>query len=128
MSDMNKVCISGRLTRDAVLKFLPSGTAALEFGLASNKKLGKDKEDTVFVDVTLFGASGESINQYMTKGKYVLVTGRLRLETWDTDGSKRSKLSLVADTVDFVPMGSNESSEQTKSSVDVNLDEEVIFN
>ena len=123
MSDMNRVCLSGRLTRDAELKFLPSGIAVLEFGLASNKKL-KEKEETTFVDVAYFANSAEAISQYMTKGKYVLVSGRLRFESWENDGSRRSKLTVVADTVDFVSTGDR--SVETSSEIEA-VEAEVPF-
>lgn len=104
MSDYNHVGITGRLTRDATLKTLQSGNSVAEFGLASNRKF-KDKEETTFVDVTLWGRQAESLSEYLVKGKNVVVGGRLRLETWEVDGQKRSKLSINADTVDFLSGG-----------------------
>lgn len=108
MSDYNHVGISGRLTKDAVLKYLQSGTAVCEFGLASNRRF-KDKEETTFVDVTLWGKQAESLSEYLVKGKSVIVSGRLRLESWENDGNKRSKISINADTVDFLSSGPVES-------------------
>ena len=104
MSDFNKVIISGRITRDAEMKFLASGNAVSDFGFASNRKFS-DKEETTYVDCTLFGKKAESLNQYMIKGKNLILEGRLRLESWEKDGQKRSKLSLVVDDVTFLSSG-----------------------
>jgi single-strand DNA-binding protein len=103
MSDYNHVGISGRLTRDAELKSI-GDQSVLEFGLASNRKF-KDKEKTTFVDVTLWGKMAEVLAPYLVKGKHVIVGGRLQFESWETDGSKRSKLTINADSVDMSPKG-----------------------
>jgi single-strand DNA-binding protein len=104
MSDFNKVIISGRITRNAELKTLSSGNAVSDFGFASNRKFG-DREETTYVDCTLFGKKAESLNEYMVKGKNLILEGRLRLESWEKDGQKRSKLSLVVDDVTFLSSG-----------------------
>ena len=125
MSDYNHVGISGRLTRDAELKFVGE-QAVLEFGLASNRKY-KDKEKTTFVDVSLWGKMGESLAPYLTKGKHVVVGGRLQLDSWETDGQKRSKLTINADTVDMSPKNSGDyvESNETTSVVDTGLPNNV---
>lgn len=101
MSDINRVIISGRLTRDAEVKNLPSGTSVVEFGLASNRKF-KDKEDTTFIDCTMFGDRASNLAQYLTKGKKLIVEGRLRYESWEKDGQKRSRVGVVVDEVSFM--------------------------
>lgn len=101
MSDVNRVIISGRLTRDAEIKNLPSGTSVVEFGLASNRKF-KEKEDTTFIDCTMFGDRASNLAQYLTKGKKLIVEGRLRYESWEKDGQKRSRVGVVVDEVSFM--------------------------
>lgn len=107
MASFNKVILLGNLTRDPQLRYLPSNTAVCEFGLAVNRRWrdrdGNMKEDTCFVDVSCFGKPGETINQYMAKGKPILVEGHLRFDSWTgQDGQKRSKLTVVAENFQFV--------------------------
>lgn len=107
MANYNKVILAGNLTRDPTLKYLPNNTAVCEFGLAINRRwrdpAGQQREDTCFVDVAAFGRQGETINQYMSKGRGILIEGRLKFDSWQAqDGSKRSKLSVVAETFQFL--------------------------
>lgn len=104
MSDVNNITLSGRLTRDAVLKTLNTGNSLCEFSIASNRQLSNN-EETVYMDVDLWGKRGESIAQYLVRGKYVIVTGRLKQDLWTgQDGSKKSKVILVADSVTMPPL------------------------
>lgn len=107
MAGYNRVILMGNMTRDPQLRYLPSNTAVCEFGLAVNRKWrdrdGNQKEDVCFVEISAFGRQGETIQQYMTKGRPILIEGRLRFDSWTgQDGQKRSKLSVVADTFQFV--------------------------
>lgn len=108
MAALNKVMLIGNLTRDPQLKYLPNQTAICEFGLAVTRKFksanGEQREDTCFVDCTLFGKGGEIFNQYMTKGKPVFVEGRLKLDQWEdkNGGGKRSKLTVVVEDFQFL--------------------------
>ena len=107
MAGFNRVILMGNLTRDPELKYLPSNTAVCEFGLAVNHRYrdrdGNQKEEVCFVDVTAWGRQGETINQYMTKGRQILIEGRLKLDQWTgQDGQKRSKLSVVALNFQFI--------------------------
>lgn len=107
MSSYNRVILMGNLTRDPQLRYLPSGMAVCDFGLAVNRrwrdKDGNQRDEVCFIDVTAFGRQAETINQYMTKGKGILVEGHLRLETWTgQDGQKRSKHSVTVDTFQFI--------------------------
>lgn len=126
MSDLNQVIISGRLTRDASLKTLSSGSSVAELSVASNRiwndRNGNKQEETVFVDVDLWGKQAEYFGNNLKKGDYVMVTGRLRRESWETDGQKRSKLSLRADKIDLPPKVVNTTSSQEP---EVNFDEPV---
>jgi single-strand DNA-binding protein len=97
----------GNLTRDPQLKYLPNNTAVCEFGLAVEHRWrdreGNQREDVCFVELAAFGRPGETINQYMSKGRPILVEGRLKFDTWTSqDGTKRSKHSVVIDNFRFV--------------------------
>jgi single-strand DNA-binding protein len=112
MRGFNKVILMGNLTRDPQLKYLPSQTAVAEFGIAMNRKFrdaqGADREEVCFVDCAAFGKTGEFINQYFTKGKPILLEGRLKLDQWEDKqgGGKRSKHKVTVDT--FQLLGSRD--------------------
>ena len=107
MAELNKVLMIGRLTRDPELKYTPGGTAVCELRLAVNHTYrtrddGK-KEETCFIDVSVFGRQGETVNQYLSKGRELFVEGRLKLDSWENqEGQKRSKHSLIADRCQFL--------------------------
>ena len=107
MSDTNTVIVTGNLTRDPELRFTPSGVAVANVGLASNRKYkqGDDiKDEVCFLDVTAFGSTAEAVAEHLGKGRKVLVEGRLRFRTWETEvGQKRSKLDVIANRVNFLP-------------------------
>ncbi len=111
----NKVILVGNLTRDVELKYTPSGTAIAKFGIATNRTYkdtmtGENKQEVMFIDVTVFGRSAEVANQYLSKGRKVLVEGRLVLDQWvDSTGQKRSKHSVVAEKVQFMDSKSQSS-------------------
>lgn len=108
MADLNKVMLIGRLSRDPQLRYLPSQSAVCDFGFAVGRKYklasGESKEETCFVDCTVFGKGAEIFNQYMAKGKQCYLEGRLRLDQWDdkTTGQKRSKLTVVVEEFQFL--------------------------
>lgn len=108
MADLNKVMLIGRLSRDPQLRYLPSQSAVCDFGFAVGRKYklasGEAKEETCFVDCTVFGKGAEIFNQYMAKGKQCYLEGRLRLDQWDdkTTGQKRSKLTVVVEDFQFL--------------------------
>ena len=102
----NTVTLVGNCTRDAELRFTPSGSAIVSFGLAVNRKWQNRQsqeweEEVSFFDVTGFGSLAENAAESISKGDRIIVTGRLRQETWDdkNTGDKRSKISVVADEV-----------------------------
>ena len=98
-SDINKVVVVGRLTRDSELRYTKSGTALCKFAVAVNRsrKVGERWEDEAsFFDVALWGRQGEAINQYLVKGKQVGIDGELRQDRWDQDGQSRSRVEIVA--------------------------------
>jgi single-strand DNA-binding protein len=101
MSDLNSVTLSGRLTRDPEFKTIKD-TDILEFSIASSEKY-KDDERTVFIDCTVFGTRAEPLSRFLTKGKQISLTGRLRQDNWEKDGQKRSKIHLVVEELLLPP-------------------------
>ena len=117
MADLNEVRLIGRLTRDPELR--QAGQAQVcEFGLATGRKFkGQDgtmKEETTFVDVACWGKLAENVSRYMKKGRQIFVGGRLKLDSWEDkqSGQKRSKLSVVAENVQFLDSGDRQQAEQ----------------
>jgi single-strand DNA-binding protein len=106
MASFNRVILVGNLTRDVELKYIASGTAVTEIGLAVNDRrknqAGDWVEETTFVDVTLWGRTAEVASEYLNKGSSVLIEGRLKLDTWETDGQKRSKLRVVGERMQML--------------------------
>jgi single-strand DNA-binding protein len=103
MSDINQVVICGRLTRDSELKFTTGGTAVARASVAVNRYAGQNKENEVsFFDVTIWGKQAEGLNQYLTKGKQVVISGELRQERWEKEGQKNSRVEIVARSIQLV--------------------------
>ena len=104
----NKVILVGNLTRDINLKYLPSGSAVADMGLATNRRwkdrqTNEDKSEVMFIDVSIFGRSAEVANQYLRKGSKVLVEGRLSFEQWtDQNGQNRSRHRIIAESYQFL--------------------------
>jgi single-strand DNA-binding protein len=102
----NQVTLMGNLTRDPELRSTPNGQSVCSFSLALNRSYkgadGNWIEATDFVDVTAWGPLGERVSQYVTKGRPVLVSGRLQSRAWEQDGQKRSKVEVVAQDVTFL--------------------------
>ena len=111
MANLNKVMLIGNLTRDPELRYTPSGKAVADISLAINRvwsnEQGQKQEETIFVDVTLWGRQAELAQQYLTKGRGVYIEGRLQMDTWDDKetGKKRSRLKVVGDNLQFLPDG-----------------------
>ncbi len=109
MASYNRVILVGNLTRDIELKYTPGGTAVTDIGMAMNDRrksaTGEWVEETTFVDVTLWGRTAEVASEYLSKGSPILVEGRLKLDTWETDGQKRSKLRVVCDRMQMLSGG-----------------------
>jgi len=106
----NRIILVGNLTRDPELSYTASNMAICKFGMATGRKWrdreGNDREDTCFVDCTLFGGGAETFKKYMSKGRQVLVEGRLQLHQWTTpEGDKRSKHQVLADNFTFLGGG-----------------------
>ena len=101
MASYNRVILVGNLTRDPELRYIPSGTAVTDVGLAVNDRRkganGEWIEETTFVDVTLWGRTAEVASEYLNKGSSVMIEGRLKLDTWEKEGKKHSKLRVVGE-------------------------------
>jgi len=106
MASFNRVVLLGNLTRDPELRYIPSGTAVTDIGLAVNDRRkgpnGDWIDETTFVDVTLWGRTAEVASEYLTKGSSVLIEGRLKLDTWEKDGKKNSKLRVVGERMQMI--------------------------
>jgi single-strand DNA-binding protein len=106
MANYNRVVLIGNVTRDIDLKYTQSGLAVTEIGLAVNDRRktqsGEWVEETTFVDVTLWGRYAEVASEYLSKGSPVFIEGRLKLDTWETDGQKRSKLRVVCERMQML--------------------------
>jgi single-strand DNA-binding protein len=110
MPTINKVTFLGNLTRDPELRYTPSGVPVVQFGLASNRRwkdrnTGEVKEEVCFVDVEMWNKQAETANEMLKKGKPCIVEGRLKLDQWEKDGQKRTKLKISAEKfVAFEPI------------------------
>ena len=105
MASFNLVILVGNLTRDVELKYTQNQLAIAKFGLAVNDRVKKNNEwvdEATFVDITLFGRTAEIANQYLSKGSSVLIEGRLKLDSWETDGQKRSKLHVIGERMQML--------------------------
>ena len=104
-TDINSVTIVGRLTKDAELKYTNSGSAVTSGSIAVNrsKKNGDNwEEEANFFEFSLWGRRGESLNQYLTKGTRIAVSGELRQDRWEQDGQKRSKVTINANNIQLL--------------------------
>ena len=107
---INRVNLSGNLTRDAELTATQSGTQVARFGLAVNERVknqrtGEWESRPNFIDCVMFGLRAEKLAQYLCKGTKVAVEGRLRYSSWERDGERRSKIEVIVDEVEFMSRG-----------------------
>ncbi len=109
MANVNKVILIGNVTRDPEIKYTPKGTAVTEVGLAINRFIpasdGQEKrEETTFIDVTLWGRQAEVAGEYAKKGRPLYIEGRLQLDSWEDKqtGQKRSKLRVVGENLQLL--------------------------
>ena len=123
MASFNKVIVAGNLTRDVELRHIPSGSAVCDIGLAVNdrvKRGDKWEDEVTFVDITLWGRTAEIANEYLSKGSSVLIEGRLKLDSWEQDGQKRSKLKVIGERMQMLgskgdsPRKTSEHSQETR--------------
>ena len=111
---INKVVISGNLTRDPELRQTANGFPVLGFGVAvndrrRNQQTGEWEDYPNFIDCTMFGTRAESVAKFLTKGSKVAIEGKLRWSLWERDGQKRSKIEVVVDEIEFMSRGGGNS-------------------
>jgi len=105
MSSYNRVILMGNLTREVELRKTASNTAVCDIGLAVNDRVKRGNEwvdDVTFIDVTLWGRTAEIAGEYLSKGSPVLIEGRLKMDQWEEDGQKRSKLKVVGERLQLL--------------------------
>lgn len=106
MASFNRVMLMGNLTRDIELRYTPGGLAVSEFGLAVNERRkqsdGQWVDDVNFFDITLFGRTAEVASEYLSKGSPVFIEGRLKHDTWEKDGQKRSKVKIIGERMQMI--------------------------
>ena len=106
MASYNRVILIGNLTRDIELRYTPAGTAVCDVGIAMNDRRkatnGEMVEETTFVEVTLWGRNAEVAREYLTKGSSVFIEGRLKYETWELDGQRKSRIKVVCERLQLI--------------------------
>ncbi len=116
MVSFNRVILAGNLTRDPELRFTGGGIPVCDFGMAVNRRKREGEDEAHFFDITAWRELGENIANYKKKGDPVLVEGRLQYRTWEAqDGSKRSKVDVVADRVEFLSSRSDSEGGRSQS-------------
>ena len=130
---MNKVILSGRVTRDAELSYIPNaGVPKLSFGLAVERNYQKDKNNKKvdFINMEMIGQHTEKLAQYVTKGKAVLVEGELNIDNYEKDGERRSFTKVKVDRLEFLAGNSNNENKTNANALDfqeVGNDEDIPF-
>ena len=120
MASFNQCTVIGNLTRDVEVRYIANGSAVANVSIAINEKYttksGEKREDVLFLECTLWGKTAEIAGEYLSKGKPVLFSGKLKQESWDdkTTGQKRSKIVLNVDTMQFLggPSGGQDAPKQ----------------
>ena len=129
---INRVSISGNLTRDPELRQTQGGMAILNIGVAvndrrKNQQTGEWEDVPNFVDCVMFGSRAEKLAQYLAKGTKVAIDGKLRYSSWEKDGARRSKLEVIVDEIEFMSRGERgQQRQQQTASADL-YDENIPF-
>lgn len=120
MASYNRVILIGNLTRDIELRYIPSGMAVTDNCVAVNDRRksanGDWVEETTFVEFTMWGRTAEVASEYLSKGSPIMIEGRLKLDTWETDGQKRSKLRVICERMQMLSSGRPREAGQTSES------------
>jgi single-strand DNA-binding protein len=118
MANFNKVMLMGNLTRDPEVRYTPSGMAVADLRLAVNRRYrsadGQERDETCFVNVTVWGKQGETCGQYLKRGRPVFIEGRLKFDEWEKEGQKFNRLSVVAERVQFLGDGGGRGGQQAE--------------
>lgn len=128
---INRVNISGNLTRDPELRQTQGGMAILSLGVAvndrrKNQQTGEWEDVPNFVDCVVFGTRAEKLAQFLAKGSKVAIEGKLRWSQWEKDGARRSKLEVIVDEIEFMSRGQQGQRQQQTASADL-YDENIPF-
>jgi single-strand DNA-binding protein len=105
MASFNRVILVGNLTRDVELRYTPSGTAVTDVSIAVNERIKKNDQwvdDVNYFDVTLWGRTAEIVNEYLGKGSPILIEGRLKQDSWEQEGQKRSKVKVIGERIQML--------------------------
>jgi single-strand DNA-binding protein len=129
MNNINRVVLTGNLTRDPELRKLESGTSVCKLRVACNTRRKQSDGEWVdkpnFFDVTVWGAQGESVARYLSKGRPVAIDGRLEWREWEAqDASKRQAVEIVADAVQFLDNGNEDGASMPAG---VGVEEDIQF-
>ncbi|MEG2212200.1 MAG: single-stranded DNA-binding protein [Raoultibacter sp.] len=133
--NINRVIISGHLTRDPELRSTASGLAVLNLGVAvndrrKNQQTGEWEEYPNFIDCAMFGTRAESVVKYLSKGTKVSIEGKLRWSQWEKDGNRRSKLEVIVDNIEFMTASKGAAYEQEQDMLQEQVtlyDEDIPF-
>ena len=114
---INKVMLTGNLTRDPDLRSTAGGMPVLGFGIAVNERhknnsTGEWEDHPNFIDCTMFGARAQSVSRFLSKGSKVAIEGKLRWSQWERDGQKRSKIEVIIDEIEFMSRNNQPESEE----------------
>lgn len=110
---INRVIVSGNLTREPEVRTTASGNPVMGFGIAvndrrKNSQTGEWEDYSNFIDCTMFGARAQSVSRFLSKGSKVAIEGKLRWSQWETnEGQKRSKIEIIVDEIEFMSSISN---------------------
>ncbi len=114
MPNLNRVMLMGNLTRDVELKYTANNLAIGKLGLAVNRRWksaeGEQKEEVTFIDCEAFGKTAENIAKFFSKGRPIFLDGRLKLDQWEKEGQKFSKLKVVIEGFEFIDSKSSNNS------------------
>ena len=105
MASYNRVVLVGNLTRDVELRFTPQGTAVTDVSLAVNERVKRNEQwvdEVNFFDITLWGRTAEIAGEYLGKGSSILIEGRLKLDRWEQEGQKRSKIKIIGEKMQML--------------------------
>lgn len=119
---INRVTITGNLTRDPEVRNTQSGMSVMSLGVAvndrrKNNQTGEWEDYANFIDCTMFGTRAQSVSQYLSKGSKVAIEGKLRWSQWERDGQKRSKIEVIVDDLEFMSMDANQQNHQQPQQV-----------
>lgn len=129
---INRVNISGNLTRDPELRQTQGGMAILNIGVAvndrrKNQQTGEWEDVPNFVDCVVFGTRAEKLAQFLAKGSKVAIEGKLRYSSWEKDGARRSKLEVIVDEIEFMSRGGSQQQRQQQTASADLYDDNIPF-